>query len=262
MELDPFWAAASRFATASVIFLLVMLFQRTSFGSWRTIKAASLYGLVNIGMAFAFVYWGFLRTPAGTGQVLVAVTPLATLVLAHLHGLERVQLRPVVGALIGLVGVGVVLADQLEAAVPLPSLLAVLAGSLCLAEGVVIVKLAPNAHPVTTNAIGMAVGAAFLACISLITGESWEAPTNAQTWVAVAFLILGGSVVFSWLTVFIVRRWTASAASYLFLLLPPVAIVYGAAFAGESIGVGLLVGGALISVGVWFSGILEEGEAT
>ncbi len=258
IELDPFWAASSRFAVASLIFLAAMRFRRTAFGSLRTISAASLYGLVNIGLAFAFVYWGFLRTPAGTGQVLVAVTPLATLGLARLHGLERLRLQPVIGALIGVIGVGVVLADQLGSAVPLPYLLAVLVGSVCLAEGIVIVKLSPDAHPVTTNAVGMAVGAAFLGCVSIATGEEWALPTDGQTWAAVAFLILGGSVVFSWLTVFIVRRWTAAAASYLFLLLPPVAIVYGAIFAGEAIGVGLVVGGALIALGVWFSGVLSE----
>jgi len=257
VELDPFWAAGSRFAIASLIFTVAMIVGRRPIGSWASVAAAFAYGLVNIGMAFALIYWGLQRTPAGTGQVLIAITPLATLVLASLHGLEPLRFRPIVGALIAFAGVGVVFADQVQATVPGLSLLAVVAGALCLSEGIVVLKLAPDVHPITTNAIGMAVGAAFLASLSVAVGEDWSLPRDGQTWAAMIYLISGGTVVFSWLTVFIVHRWTAAAASYLFVMLPPVAIGYGAVFAGEAVSGGFLLGGTLIIIGVWFSGVLS-----
>lgn len=158
-------------------------------------------------------------------------------------------------------GVAVVFADQITANVQLLSLLAVLAGAICNAEAAVIVKLTPRSHPVVTNAIGMLVGAALLAVLSLLVGERWGPPEQSRTWAAVIFLVLGGSVVVFWLYVFVLRRWTASTVSYTFLLLPLVTIVYGAIFAEETITLGFVVGGAIVVVGVWIGALAPERRA-
>lgn len=261
LELDPFWGAAVRFAAAGLIFLAAMLIMRPSIGSRGSVVGALLYGVVSFAASYAFLYWGFKETPAGTGQVLIAIVPLATFVLAIAHGLERFRWRGLIGAVIALVGVAVVFADQITANVQLLSLLAVLAGAICIAEAAVIVKLTPRSHPVVTNAIGMLVGAALLAVLSLLVGERWVAPEQSRTWAAVIFLVLGGSVVVFWLYVFVLRRWTASAVSYTFLLLPLVTIVYGAIFADETITLGFVVGGAIIVVGVWIGALAPERRA-
>lgn len=258
LELDPFWGAAVRFATAGLIFAAAVLILRPSIGSRGSVVGAVLYGIVSFGASYAFLYWGFQETPAGTGQVLIAIVPLATFVLAIAHGLERFRWRGLIGALIALVGVAVVFADQISADVQFLSLLAVLAGAVCIAEAAVIVKLTPRSHPVVTNAIGMLVGAGILAVLSLAVGERWVAPEQSRTWAAVIFLVLGGSVVVFWLYVFVLRRWTASAVSYTFLLLPLVTILYGALFAQESITLGFLVGGAIILMGVWIGILAPE----
>jgi len=261
LELDPFWGATVRFAAAGLIFLAAMLIMRPPIGSRGSVVGALLYGVVSFAASYAFLYWGFQETPAGTGQVLIAIVPLATFVLAIAHGLERFRWRGLIGAVIALVGVAVVFADQITANVQLLSLLAVLAGAVCIAEAAVIVKLTPRSHPVVTNAIGMLVGAALLAVLSLLVGERWVAPEQSRTWAAVIFLVLGGSVVVFWLYVFVLRRWTASAVSYTFLLLPLVTIVYGAMFAEETITLGFVVGGAIIVVGVWMGALAPERRA-
>lgn len=258
LELDPFWGAASRFAAAGLIFAAAVLILRPPIGSRGSVVGAALYGVVSFTASYAFLYWGFQETPAGTGQVLIAIVPLATFVLAIIHGLEHFRWRGLIGAMIALGGVAVVFADQISANVQLLSLLAVLAGAICVAEAAVIVKLTPRSHPIVTNAIGMLVGAALLAALSLLVGERWVAPEQSRTWAAVIFLVLGGSVVVFWLYVFVLRRWTASAVSYTFLLLPLVAIVYGAIFAGETITLGFVVGGAIILIGVWIGALAPE----
>lgn len=261
LELDPFWGAAVRFAAAGLIFLAAMPMMRPPIGSRGSVVGALLYGVVGFAASYAFLYWGFKETPAGTGQVLIAIVPLATFVLAIAHGLERFRWRGLIGAVIALVGVAVVFVDQITANVQLFSLLAVLAGAICIAEASVIVKLTPRSHPVVTNAIGMLIGAALLTVLSLLVGERWVAPELPRTWAAVIFLVLGGSVVVFWLYVFVLRRWTASAVSYTFLLLPLVTIVYGAIFAEETITLGFVVGGAIIVVGVWIGALAPEGRA-
>ena len=254
-ELDPFWSASLRFFAAGLIFVAFMVVLRKPLGSRASLIGATLYGIVGFGAQFAFLYYGLRETPAGTSQVLIALVPLATFGLAIVHGLERFRWRGLAGAVLALVGVAVIFADQLSAQVSLVALLAIMAGALCIAESGVIVKLTPGSSPVVTNAVGMLVGAVLLAVLSAAVGERWVLPRQADTWAAIAFLVLGGSVgVFS-LWVFVLRRWTASATSYGFLLLPLVTIVYGAILLGESITPAFAVGGAIVVAGVWIGAL-------
>lgn len=59
--------------------------------------------------------------------------PLLTLLLAVAHGLERFRLRGLVGALIAFAGLTFLVADRIEANVPLLSLLGVVGGAVFLA---------------------------------------------------------------------------------------------------------------------------------
>jgi drug/metabolite transporter (DMT)-like permease len=75
--------------------------------------------------------------------VLISLVPLLTFGFAILHGQERFQVQGLVGALIALGGVAVVVADQLDAAVPQVLLLMILVGMAFIAESRVILKVGP-----------------------------------------------------------------------------------------------------------------------
>lgn len=258
LELDPFWGATLRFLVASLIFAALVLFVRPAVRSRASLIGATLYGVVGFGAQFAFLYWGLQEAPAGTAQVLVALAPLATFGLAILHGLERFRWRGLIGAALALVGVAVVFADQVSPEVSIVSLLAIVAGALCVAEAAVIVKLTPGSSPLVTNAVGMSVGAVLLAILSLAVGERWVLPEQSDTWAAVVFLILGGSVALFALYVFVLGRWTASATSYMLLLWPLFTVVYSAILLDESITPAFAVGGVIVLVGVWIGALAPQ----
>jgi drug/metabolite transporter (DMT)-like permease len=48
----------------------------------RALTGALLYGELNFGAAFALAYYALVRLHAGLGQTLLALVPLATLLLA------------------------------------------------------------------------------------------------------------------------------------------------------------------------------------
>jgi drug/metabolite transporter (DMT)-like permease len=103
----------------------------------------------------------------------------------------------------------------------------------------------------------MTVGALTLVILSLMRGEAWSWPTRPATVASILYLVFIGSVVVFYLFLFIVRRWTASATSYQFVLFPFVTVLLAAWLAGETINSALLLGGALVLAGVWigaFSG--------
>jgi drug/metabolite transporter (DMT)-like permease len=250
-ELDPAWAAATRFLTAGAIFAIAMVLFRVPVPHGRALIGSFVYGVFGFFAAFAFLFWGFRDTPPGTGQVIIALTPLLTLLLAVAHGLERFSVRALLGMVIALAGLVFLVADRIEADVPLLPLLAVVAGAALLAESAVVVKLTPRSHPVASNAVGMLAGGALLLVLSALAGDRWEAPTQSDTWAAMVFLVLGGSVAVFGLYVFLLGRWSASATSYILLLQPLPTLVYSAVLTQEPITPALFIGAAVIMLGVY-----------
>ncbi|MDQ5840796.1 MAG: EamA family transporter, partial [Chloroflexota bacterium] len=196
----------------------------------------------------------------GTGQIIIALVPLLTLLLAVAHGLERFSVRALVGVLIAFGGLVFLVADRIDANVPLPSLLAVVAGATLLAESGVVVKITPRAHPVASNAVGMLGGGALLLVLSALIGDAWRPPAQSDTWVAMIFLVIGGSVAVFGLYVFLLGRWTASAASYTLLLQPLPTLVYSALLTQEPLTPALLAGGAIILLGVYIGAFTIAGR--
>src|SRR5688572_19830264 len=124
-ELDPFWAAALRFTAAAAVFWLLMAAFRVPVPTGKGLAGALLYGIVGVFLSFALAFWGLQETPPGAAGLVLALVPLLTMLLAYAHGLERLRPRPALGSLIALVGAGLVLVNQLQANVPILSLLAV-----------------------------------------------------------------------------------------------------------------------------------------
>src|ERR671919_2854525 len=90
-ELDPLWGAGLRFALAAVLLAAVMALFRLAPPRGRALTGALLFGSLNFGAAFALAYYGLVRVHAGLGQTLLAVVPLATLLLAVLQRQERLR---------------------------------------------------------------------------------------------------------------------------------------------------------------------------
>jgi drug/metabolite transporter (DMT)-like permease len=261
-ELDPLWAAAVRFVAAGAIFTLGMVLFRIPVPHGRALAGSLLYGMLGFFAAFTCLFWGFQETPPGTGQIIIALVPLITLVLAIAHGLERFSPRALIGALIALGGLAFLVNDRIEADVPPLSLLAVVAGGVFLAESGVILKLTPRAHPVASNAVGMLAGSAGLLMLSAVVGDSWRAPTEPDTWAAMIFLVVGGSVAVFGLYAFLLGRWSASAVSYILLLQPLPTLVYSALLRGEPLTLALIVGGAIMLLGVYIGALAPNRRST
>ncbi|HRQ23353.1 MAG TPA: EamA family transporter, partial [Anaerolineales bacterium] len=105
--------------------------------------------------------------------------------------------------------------------------------------------------PIVLNAVTMSAGALFLGLASLIAGEVWSLPTQPQVWTALVYLILGGSLAMFYMFVYVIKRWTASAASYAILFFPLVATVLAAWLANETVTPLFLAGGGIVIAGVW-----------
>lgn len=258
-ELPPFWGAALRFVIASFILFIILLLKRLPLPKGKGLVGAVLFGILVFGATYGFVYWALLHVSSAMAAVTFATIPLITILLAVPLKLERLTWRGVAGALLVLIGIGVVFQEQLQADVPLLSLVVLLLGAVSGALSGIVVKRFPKSHPVSTNAVAMAVGAGLLLVASRGVGEPWRLPSLPVTWAALAWLIVSASIAFI-LMVWLLSKWSASATSYSTVLQPLVTVAVASWLAGERITVMFAIGGAFALLGVYIGALTAQTE--
>lgn len=250
-ELDPYWGSTIRFGLATLIALALVLALKHPMPRGRALLGAVLFGVFNFGGAFAFVYYALVRIPGGLGQTILALVPLSTLLLAVMQRQERLRPDAILGTVLAVTGVAIVSGVGFGDSLHVPSLLALLAATLCFGEGAVLVRRFPPVPPMVMNAIGMASGTAVLFAVALIARDQLTVPSLPETWVAILFLAPIGSVAVFAMYVAVLRRWSASRVAYVFVIVPVVALVLSAWLDDETIQSSLVLGGPLVLAGVY-----------
>lgn len=257
-ELEPLWGATLRFALASLLVAGVLTAMKIELPKGRLLTGAVVFGLFQFAGAFGLYYFALVEIQAGLGQTLLALVPLATLLMAAAQGLERPRFTAVVGAVVSIAGVAIMSSAPLRQSVSWISLIAVLGSIVCFAQALVVVRRLPPIHPVALNTVGMAASVPVLALAALARGEAFAMPTLPESWVAIAYVAAVGSVIVFLLQVFVVQHWTASRTSYVMVLIPIVTVALSAWLDEEPITAGLLVGGVLVIAGVYVGALRQS----
>ena len=256
-QLDPLWGAALRFLGAALLTLLAVGIFRARLPRGRELAVSALYGVLAFTLSFGLFFWGTRRVPAGIASVIIGSVPLLTLLLAVLQRLERFRVRGVVGAVLAISGIAVISAKPPSGTLPILSLLALIGAAAAAAQAAITVRRIRVAEPLPVNAVGMAVGSVLLLMGAVVTGESLKAPSSVGVGLALAVMIVTSPLLFV-LYVFVVQRWSASAAAYQLVLFPLVSIPLSALLLDERISASLLLGGPLVLLGVWVGALAPD----
>ena len=252
LELAPFWGAFLRLMPAALIYWAIFFGRKMSMPTFKDSAVIAINGFVSTGIGFALLYWGLQTVPVSLATVVISTGPFFTLVLAVLHRLETFRIPSLIGGLIAFAGLAIAINAQPGGRELIPGIIALLVGALIGAEGNIIFKIySVNSNPVIINALSLFAGALFLGIASLFAQEAWDLPSTSAGWTALAYLIIFGSVVMFYLFVYVLTRWTASAASYSILFFPLTATVFAALLANETVTLPFIIGGAIVLVGVW-----------
>ena len=180
-ELLPVTVTAGRITIAAGLLLLVAIVRKEPFGflrsTWPLIIALAVFGNC---LPFYLISWGQQTVDSGMAGILMAVMPLATIVLAHFFvpG-EKLNVYQVLGFLSGFVGIIMLLGpattaefgDGTRALLPM---LAILGGALCYALNTILAKQLPNESL-------LAISASVLAVSTLIMLPAWLAFESGGT---------------------------------------------------------------------------------
>ena len=252
-DCPPLLGAGIRFAAAGAVLLAFASVQGRSL---RTdVRLAAILAAMPFALAYGLVYWGEQYIPSGLAAVLFGVLPLYTAFLgAVLLPDQPLRARLVVGILIAIGGLALAFAESADSGDPelaLAGAAALALAPLGASVGNISLKLRAGAlDAVVLNGWAMLAGGILLLAASGI-GESWgEAAWTAEAVGSIAYLALIGSAVpFVVLTV-LLRHLSAQAMSFLAMLLPFGALVFGATLYSEDITARALGGAALVAVGL------------
>ena len=223
---------------------------------WR----ATVLGALNIGGFFALLFVSAYRLPGGVAATLGAVQPL--LVAALAFGLlgERPGRRRLGWAVVGAVGVAMVVLRP-AAALDGVGLLAGLAGAASMATGMVLTKRWGRPVPLMTfTGWQLAAGGLLLVPLTLViegAPPALDLPAVAGFgWLALIGTLLAYAVWFRGL-----EKLPVMAVSLLGLLSPLVATVLGWAVLGQSL-TGVQLAGFVIAIGAVVAGQLPAPVAS
>jgi drug/metabolite transporter (DMT)-like permease len=207
-------------------------------------------------LPFALFGWSQTHIASGLASILNATTPIWGVVVAHfLTHDERMTPRKIAGVLLGFGGVATMIGPSLLASVGTSAVaqLACVTASLSYALAAVWARRfrRMGVSPLSVTTGQLTAGALMMLPVALVVDQPWtHAFPPLSAWGAITALALLCTA-FGYVLYFrLIETSGATNALLVTLLVPPVAIVLGALFLGETLAVQDFLGLGLIALGL------------
>lgn len=255
-HVDPLTLAFLRYGIATICLLPLVLVS-----AQRSVVGRDWVAVFGLGIVYFCVHpflftLGLKYTSASLGALVLASTPMLTLILSGLLGYEKVTPRKVIGIAVALAGVAAAVADGAQQEGSLSWMgNGIMFAAACAGAtyNVVSRPILQRNSALTVLGYGMAAGTLVLATLLLVQGRLGgivELDLDGPSWaVLVATGTFGAALAF-YLLLWALRRTTPTKVTVFLTLNPVVAMLLGAAVLGESVTVIQLVGLVLVLSGI------------
>jgi drug/metabolite transporter (DMT)-like permease len=254
--IPPITGVALRFAIAAAALLALVPLFGIKLGQSRAERWLWLAnGLLTFSIPYGILYWAEQRVPSGLAAVLYATYPLMIALIAHaLLPEERLTLWKIVGVLIGFVGVAVIFSEDFRA-LGGPGVFSaaalLLISPFCAAVGSALVKRwGQGIHPLSITAMPMLITAVLTGAVSRIFESDRAIAFGTAPVLALFYLAIMGSAVTFTLYFWLLKHQTATAMGLITYAIPVIAVAVGTLFFDEPFTLRILIGAALVLVGV------------
>jgi len=259
--LPPLLSAGIRFVGAGAILALILAVRggvavvkvtRRQFGAAALVGVLLLAG-GNGGVVFAEAGVVDGPVPSGVAALLIATVPILVVVFRAVTG-DRPRLMSVVGVLVGFGGLVALVAagSGVDDSVPLVGALIVVAAATSWAFGSFIsARLPLPSNAFVTTMYESVCGGAVVGLLGLAAGERLDlAEVSLRSWLALAYLLVAGSLVAFTAYAWLLQNAPISLTSTYAYVNPAVAVLLGALIVSEPVTPAIMIGGAIIIVGV------------
>lgn len=199
-----------------------------------------LLAIVGNSLPFWLISWGQQTIDSALAGILMAIMPLATLVMAHVWVTgEHVTRTRVLGFLLGFSGIVVLMGPAALAGLGgsagrVLAQCAVLGGALCYATQSVLVRMTLKGDVVVASTAIIAIAAAVSVPVALVVDQPWKlAPSATSVW-AVIWMGIGPTAI---ATLAFIRLIGSAGPTFMSLTnycVPVVAVFMGVAVLGET----------------------------
>jgi drug/metabolite transporter (DMT)-like permease len=240
--IPPLYTAGFRHLTAGSILLAWALAKKIR-PTAAQLRASAVIGFFFFLLGHGSLHWAERVVPSGTAALLIAVEPIFVFLLSSIVArVWRLNGMLVAGILLGLAGVGVLVGGVArEAGMPGSTLgtIAILVGALSWSVGIIYSRRSHlSGNPLLLSALSLLSGAVMLLLAGTLAGEARGfsfAQVTQKSWLALAYLILFGSVIaftaYNWL----LEHYSPTAVATHTYVNPVVAVLLGWAYAGEAL---------------------------
>ncbi|MCK0209563.1 DMT family transporter [Starkeya koreensis] len=229
----------------------------------RDLAVLIMIGILNNAVYLGFNWTALTFTSSAYTAVLTSCLPLLVALGAGPLLGERMSLRKAAGIGLGLIGVVIVLRSRLAGAhESLEGTLLIAGGVAALAAGTLGFKyFAPRGGVWTGTAIQCLAGGIVLIPVALAFENPGDVRFTAQLLGGLAFLVVGVSIGGFGLWFYLLTRTTATAASSLHFLMPPLGLFFGWLLLGEAVPPLDILGIVPITLGIWLVTRPARGKA-
>ncbi|MFK8250958.1 DMT family transporter [Ancylobacter terrae] len=219
----------------------------------RDVAALVCIGIVNNAVYLGLNWTALTFTSSAYTAVLTSCMPLVVALFAGPLLGERLSLVKWGGIALGLIGVVIVLRSRLAGAhESLAGTLLVGGGMLALATGTLAFKyFSPRGGVWSGNAIQCLAGGLALVPVALMTESFADIRFTPNLFGGLAFLVVAVSIGGYGLWFYLLTRSSATAASSLHFLMPPLGLFFGWLLLGEAIPPLDIIGILPIALGIW-----------
>jgi drug/metabolite transporter (DMT)-like permease len=257
--LPPLLMAAARFLLAGALMLALFARRPAPDGQpdplgWKQWVAATVIGNALLLGGNGLVSIAEKRIPSGIAAVLVATVPTWAALLGALFRLERVTFRHAAGLALGFAGVAILVVGHGSGEVDAVGVVTVVIAALSWAAGSVWATRAQTVRrPLVMTGMEMIGGGVGCAIVGLARGETADlhlSAVPAKSWVALAFLVVFGSMVAYTAYVWLLHNARLSLVTTYTYVNPLVAVALGAIILGETLSLRTVLASVAIVVGV------------
>jgi drug/metabolite transporter (DMT)-like permease len=256
----PATLVASRLAIGAVILVAVVRAMGHTFPplgrAWTQYVVLAIVGNC---LPFWFITWGQKSIDSALAGILMAIMPLATLLLAHffVDG-ERMTRNRIGGFLLGFAGIVVLMGPVALSGlggspVEVLAQLAVLAGALCYATQSVLVRLMLKGHVMVASAAIIVIAALISLPVALVVDQPWNLSPSRESLYTVIWIGIGPTAIATLVFLKLIGSAGPTFMSMANYCIPVVALFLGVALLGEEPGANGYTGLLLILSGIALS---------
>jgi drug/metabolite transporter (DMT)-like permease len=250
--IPPLYTAGLRHLTAGTI-LLVWCFAKRLRPTWAQVRASIIIGVFFFLIGHGTLHWAEQKVPSGLASLIIASEPLWVFLLTAIAARQwHLNATLLAGIVLGFGGVGLLMGRSALTSGPgvFIGSLAVLLGAFGWSVGIVYSRRSHlSGHPLLLSALSLLAGSIQLLLAGTLAGEYRRfslATVSHRSWLALAYLILFGSVVaftaYNWL----LEHYSPTLVATHTYFNPIVAVFLGWLFAGEAVTLNVILSTVMV----------------